>query len=90
MDWRGAQGIFPSHIPAGVVVRGGMRPYTNRRYICHREAFFPRQRDFDTPSAPVGGRVSFVFVMAVVDWLHEGELPISRLHVEFPDAIEEE
>jgi len=38
--------------------------------------------------APVGGRVSFVFVMAFVDWLHEGELPISRLHVGFPDVIE--
>jgi len=39
--------------------------------------------------APVGGRVSFVFVMSFVDWLHEGELPISRLHVGFPYAIEE-
>jgi len=38
------------HIPAGMVVRGGgCSPYANRRYICHREAFFPRQRDFDTP-----------------------------------------
>jgi len=39
--------------------------------------------------APVGGRVSFVFVMSFVDWLHEGELPISRLHMGFPYAIEE-
>ena len=34
--------------------------------------------------APVGGRVSFVFVMAFVDGLQEGELPIGRLHVKFP------
>ena len=39
--------------------------------------------------APVGGRVSFVFVMSFVDSLHEGQLPISRLHVGFPYAIEE-
>jgi len=39
--------------------------------------------------APVSGRVSFVFVMAFIDGLHEGELPISRLHVGFPYAIEE-
>jgi len=25
---------------------GGGRPCANRRYICHREAFIPRQRDF--------------------------------------------
>ena len=41
------------HIPAGMVVRGGRmcQPElcANRRYIRHREAFFPRQRDFDTP-----------------------------------------
>jgi len=28
---------------------GGGSPHDNQRYICHREAFFPRQRDFDTP-----------------------------------------
>ena len=39
--------------------------------------------------APVGGRVSFVFVMAFIDGLYEGELPICRLHVGFPYAIEE-
>jgi len=30
---------------------------------------------------PVGGRVTFVFFMAFIDGLHEGDLPISRLHV---------
>jgi len=39
--------------------------------------------------APVGGRVSFVFVMAFIDGLHEGELPISRLHMGFSCDIEE-
>jgi len=39
--------------------------------------------------APVGGRVGCVFVMAFIDGLHEGELPISWLHVGFPYAIEE-
>ena len=50
----GTGGVHKGHfqIPAGMVVREGRRqarPYANRRYICHREAFFPRQRDFDTP-----------------------------------------
>ena len=39
--------------------------------------------------APVGGRVSFVFVMVFIDGLHEEELPINRLHVGIPYAIEE-
>ena len=39
--------------------------------------------------APVGGRVGRVFVMAFIDGLHEGELPISWVHVGFPYAIEE-
>ena len=39
--------------------------------------------------APVGSRVSFVFVMAFVDGLHERELPISRLLAGFPYTIEE-
>ena len=39
--------------------------------------------------SPVGGRVSLVFVMAFVDGLHVRELPICRLHVGFPYAIEE-
>jgi len=39
--------------------------------------------------APAGGRVSFVFVMAFIDGLHEGELPIGRLHVGSPYTIEE-
>ena len=39
--------------------------------------------------APVGGRVSFVFVMAFIDELHEGDLPIGRLHVGFPYDFEE-
>jgi len=38
--------------------------------------------------APVGGRVSFVFVMTFIDGLHEGDLPISRLHVGFPYDVE--
>jgi len=38
------------HISAGMVARGGEgSPYANRCYICHREAFFPRQRGCDTP-----------------------------------------
>ena len=37
----------------------------------------------------VGGRVRFVFVMAFIDKLHEGELPLGRLHVGFPCAIQE-
>jgi len=39
--------------------------------------------------APVGGGVRFVFSMSFVDWLHEGELPIGRLHVGFPYTVEE-
>ena len=39
--------------------------------------------------APVGGRVSLVFVMAFIDELHEGDLPIGRLHVGFPYDFEE-
>jgi len=39
--------------------------------------------------APVGSRVSFVFGMSIVDWMHEEQLPISRLHVGFPYAIKE-
>ena len=38
--------------------------------------------------APIEGRVGFVFVMAFMDGLHEGESPIGRLHVEFPYGIE--
>ena len=37
--------------------------------------------------APVGGRVSFVFGMSFVDWLHEGELPVGRLYMGFPYTI---
>ena len=39
--------------------------------------------------APVRSRVSFVFGMSFVDWLHEGQLPINGLHVGFPYTIEE-
>jgi len=49
----GAGGVHKGHlhIPAGMVVGGvGGRPYANWRYICHREAFFSRQRGFDTPT----------------------------------------
>jgi len=51
---KGTGGVHTVHfhirVPAGMVVRGGKgSPYANRRYICHREAFFPRQRDLDTP-----------------------------------------
>jgi len=44
---KGAERIHKGHfhIPAGMVVRRGQ--YTNRRYICHRGAFFLRQKDFD-------------------------------------------
>ena len=38
---------------------------------------------------PVRGRVILVFVMAFVDGMHEGELPVCRLHVGFPCAIEQ-
>ena len=52
----------------------------------------PRRRPSNSLAkvcSPVGGRVSFVFVMAFVDRLHEVELPICRLHVGFPYAIRE-
>jgi len=39
--------------------------------------------------APVGDRVNLVFVMAFINGLYEGELPIGRLHVGFPYASEE-
>jgi len=38
---------------------------------------------------PVRGRVILVFVMAFVDGMHGGELPVCRLHVGFPCAIEQ-
>jgi len=46
---KGAGGVHKGHfhIPGGMVVRGGGG--SRRRYICHREAFFPRQRGSDTP-----------------------------------------
>jgi len=57
----GTRGVYQGHfhIPAGMVVVGGRRQSNaNQRYICHREAFFPRQRDFDTPDR---GSLAFNF-----------------------------
>jgi len=46
-DRRGAHGTFP--YPSRDGGKEKMWTKCNQRYICHREAFFPRQRDFDTP-----------------------------------------
>ena len=47
---RGTQGTFP-HTSWDGSEGVEQESYANLRYICHREAFFPRQleRDFDTP-----------------------------------------
>ena len=36
---------------------------------------------------PARGRVSLVLVMAFLDGLHAGDLPVCRLYVGFPHAI---
>ena len=55
--------------------------------VCRKSTFKKFGQGVIETQSPVGGRVRLVLVIAFIDWLHEGELPICRLNVGFPYGI---